>query len=343
MKNYDIAKNLHQKYPLVDAHIDLPCEIFFRNKRGENKIIENHYLQDIKKAGVKILVGAIFTDPFFSNTTALSNALAQINAIKNEIAESDDLILITNSEDIDTVLKTKKIGIILSIEGLEPLGEEIGLLDTFYDLGVRAAGLVWSRRNLIGDGGSFDNNENNKKNGLSSLGFDVLEKMKDLSMIIDISHLNDGGNEDVFSKGGNSIIASHSNARALNDLNRNLSDQALRSIKKCDGVIGLNNLKPIIGGEDNFIFKMCDHIDYMRTKIGIDHIGFGFDLCKGIDEIHPRFGNIMNSETIDALANHSESILITEELLNRGYSEKDLSKILGGNFIRVFRRILGDR
>lgn len=340
MNNLKKAYELCNKYPVVDAHLDLPYEIFLRKKIGEKNIIKSRYLTSFKKAGIKIVIGAIFSNPFFDSSTELKNALNQINEIKKEINKNEDIILIKAKKDIEKVLSSDKIGIILSLEGLEPIGSDISLLETFYDLGVRAAGLVWSRRNMIGDGASFDSNPDNRVNGLSEIGKKAVLKIKELGMILDISHLNDQGSKDVFKYDKISIIASHSNSRANNNINRNLNDDSINAIKNVKGVIGINVVKSIIGKCDNYIAKICDHIDYIREKIGIDYIGFGFDFCNGIVELKPRFENIENIEKIDALNSHEEIIYIIEELLNRDYNEDEISKILGGNFINLLKNSL---
>lgn len=342
MNYLEKAKELHKNNIVVDAHLDLALEIFNRVELGEKDIIKNHYLNIFKEAGLNIIVTSIFIENTYLPEMGLRIALDQISMLINDLKTvSDQIILIKTKDDLNQVLTTDKIGMIISFEGLEPIMNDIHLIDIFYELGVRGAGLVWSRRNYVADGSSFTTTEQGQKGGLTNFGVKVVKKLEDLGMFIDVSHLNDEGTEDVLKLASKPIIASHSNARSVNNIMRNLSDRHIKDIGKTGGVIGINGIIPIIGVEDdqNAIMRMCDHIDHMKALVGCEHIGFGFDLCRGVDETCIRYGNQEN-EILDGLKNHAESIKITEELLRRGYSEDDIVKILGSNFLRILEKSL---
>lgn len=340
--NYKTAKKLHSENVVVDCHLDLATEIFNRVNMGEKQIIKKYYLDHFKNSGIKIVISSIFIPDIFLPEMALKVALNQISMLKADIKEvSDEVFLIQTKKDLDLILSSNKIGILISLEGLEPIMNDINLVDTFYDLGVRGAGLTWSRRNFVADGSSFSNREEGRKGGLTSFGVEVIKKMESLDMFIDISHLNDEGVEDILAFTTKPFIASHSNSRKINDIMRNLSDEHIIAIANSGGTIGINSIIPIIDIKENgnYIHKMCDHIDHINSLVGSNHISFGFDICNGIDETGIRFGCKKNN-FIDAFKNHEDSILITEELLNRGYSEKNIKKILGANILRIIKNCL---
>lgn len=335
--NYKKAIKLHKINKVIDCHLDLPNEIFNRVNRGEKNIIKNYYLDNFRDSGINFVVCAIFIENIYLPEKALTLALQQIKLIKDEINSlKEDLLLIKTKEDFNNAVDTNKIGLILSLEGLEPIGNNIDLLDTFYDLGVRGAGLTWSRRNYVADGSFFSENEEGKKGGLTDFGVEVVKRMEKLNMFIDISHLNDEGVDDIIKFTTKPFIASHSNARKVNNIMRNLSDKHIIATANSGGTIGINNIIPIVDVErkGNYVQKMCDHIDYINSLVGCNHISLGFDLCSGIEETCLRFGN-NKIEVIDSLKNHKDSILITEELLNRGYSDEDIIKILGANISNI--------
>lgn len=336
------ALALHQKVGMIDAHMDLALELLNRQQMGEKDIIQRRYLEGWKSAGLKLLVSSIFIENNHLPEMGLRMALRQINVLKREIESlKKDLVLVTDKKTLDEAIFSNKIGVIISFEGLEPISNDLNLLETFYDLGVRGGGLVWSRRNYVADGSYFGDRDKGRRGGLSSFGLDVVEHMNSKSMFIDVSHLNDEGLADVLEHTRYPILASHSNCRSIYNIKRHLTDDQIRQIAERGGVIGLNNIRPLVSPDDtvDYISVMCDHLDHMVTIGGIESVGFGFDICKGIEETHLRFGN-KETEIVDVLDSHQDAVLITAELLKRGYSEAQCKKILIDNMLNYFRKFL---
>ncbi|WDV46737.1 membrane dipeptidase [Clostridiaceae bacterium M8S5] len=340
MSNFDRAKELHRKFNVADCHLDLAKEIYQRYNNGEKEVIKNYYLDQWKNAGVKIVVSSIFVDDSYLPELGLRVALDQLSMLRDDIrVTKEDVTLVTKLEEFNEVMKSDKIGIMLSLEGLAPIGNDIHLLKTFYNLGVRGAGLTWSRSNYVAQGVTFGLDSDND-GGLTKFGFEVIKTMNELNMFIDFSHLNDKGIDDVLKHSYKPVIASHSNCRQINNISRNLCDEHICKIAQSGGFVGINNIIPIIGkAPKGYINAMCDNIDHIHSLVGTDHIGFGFDICKGIDLTSMRYGNI-EDEIVDALKDYTDSILITEELLNRGYSESQIEKIIGLNIIKFMEKIL---
>ena len=340
MNNFGKAKELHRKFHVVDCHFDLADEIYQRDKNNEKEVIKKYYLEQWRNAGIKIIVSSIFVGNNYLPELGLRVALDQLSMLRDDInTVKEDVILVTNLKEFESVLNSDKIGIMLSLEGLAPIGNDIHLLKTFYHLGVRGAGLTWSRSNYVAQGVSFGPDTDHDV-GLTTFGFEVIKTMNELNMFIDFSHLNDGGIEDVLRCSTKPVIASHSNCRELNNVSRNLCDEHICKIAESGGFIGINNIIPFLGkAPKGHINAMCDHIDHLNSLVGTSHIAFGFDICRGVDITSMRYGNVEN-EFVDALRDHADSILITQELLNRGYSESQIGNILGLNVIRFMRKIL---
>ena len=340
MNNFEKAVSLHRKWPSVDAHLDLAPEVFYRRKDGMCAVIEKIYLDNWKKSGFKLIVSFLFADLDYPSAL-LRQTLEQIAAIKKDIEESKDkLVLVTGKKQLEEVLSSEKIGIMLSFEGMEAIENNPELLDIFYELGVRGAGLVWSRRNFIADGCISEKYPQGTHGGLTEIGVAAVEKMDRLKMFFDVSHLNDIGFWDLMKFSRGPVIASHTDCRGVYPTNRNLSDEQIKAITERGGVIGINAIKHILGVEDEAerINKLCDHIDHIVSLVGTDHVGFGFDLCNNCMDVL-RKADTPKSD-YDALYDHSEAVLITEELIARGYGEEDLRKIIGGNFLRIYETVL---
>lgn len=337
----DAAFNLHKNNVVVDTHLDLAGEIYNRHLAGEKEVIKNRYLSNFKKAGFNIIVSSLFLDDIFLPEMALRMTLGQISALMEDVETCNgEVVLIKTKKQLQNVVEENKIGIILSFEGLEPIGNDIRMLKIFYELGVRAAGLVWSRRNYVADGCSFSPVEEGQKGGLTKFGVSVVRKMEEMNMLIDVSHLNDEGFWDIIKFTNKPFIASHSNVRNIHSRMRNLTDDQIKAIASRNGVIGINAYKNIAGvgeGEDP-IKKLADHIEYMVNLVGAKHVGYGFDLCNNFYDSELKFKYVTHNS--DSLSSHAEAVLLTEELLKRGITEDDAKLIIGGNFYRVFDEIL---
>lgn len=192
----------------------------------------------------------------------------------------------------------------------------------------------------MADGCISETPNQGQKGGLTRFGVEVVNKLQNLGMFLDVSHLNDEGFWDMLKFSQGPIIASHSDFRGICDINRNLGDDQLKALAQRGGVVGINAIKHILGveKEEDRIAKMCDHIDYAVKLVGADHVGFGFDLCNSCMDCLRKADAPLSD--YDALYSHGEALLITEELLNRGYTEEDTKKIIGENFLRVFRTVL---
>ena len=339
-KYLEHVADLHRRAFTVDAHCDLTYDVDLRRMRGETKVVERHYLSHFKTSGFNLIVSAIFINDIFLPEMGLRKALDQISHLHDEIDESPGKFKICHTAAEAFVARgAGEVAIFLSLEGADPLQNDLGLLRIFYELGVRGLGLTWSRRNYAADGAFFKNKREGRKGGLTPFGVDLIEKAEKLGMFIDISHLNDEGFADVLDVATKPIIASHSNCRSLAGSMRNLTDAQITAIARTNGVVGMNALNVFVrDNEPNVtVSHFIDHVDHIVDIAGIEHVGIGFDLCDNHLDFLQMVPNLDSHDIIETHAGLGE---FTCELILRGYSDEDILAILGGNFIRVFTDIL---
>ena len=313
-KYLEQVADLHRRAFTVDAHFDLAYGVGHRRERGEQKVIENNYLPQFKSGGFDLIISVIFVDDYFLPEMGLRRALGQINHLHDDLAESPGRFRICRSAaEARTARKEGEIALILSMEGADPLQNDIGLLKTFYELGVRGLGLVWSRRNYAADGAFFSEVREGRKGGLTPFGAQLVEKAEELGIFVDVSHLNDEGFWDVLDIAKRPLIASHSNC--MNSIDVFIRDDE----------------------PDVRVSHFVDHVDHIVKIGGVEHVGLGFDLCDGFkDYLH--LGSVI--ESTDVIKTHAGLGEFTQELIIRGYSDDHIIAILGGNFMRVFSEIL---
>jgi membrane dipeptidase len=338
----EYAQKLHRDHYVVDAHLDLAGEILLRHQAGESEVIRNHYLGHFRAAGLNLVMSTIYVDDVALPEMGLKNALLQVTALDRDlISVADEVMLVRNLGDLITAQNQEKIAILLYIEGLDFIGTDLELLDIFYELGVRGASLTWSRRNLLANGCCRAREHKAIAGGLSDAGFAALQKLEQLSCFVDVSHLNDDGFIDIAKAVRKPFIATHSNARAVYDSYRNLTDEQITEICRRGGLIGINACSLITGSQKhgNHLEMLSRHIEYIAGLVGSPYIGYGFDLCDSYGLAEPRLD--FTPESQDCLRNHSEMPLVTAALLSRGMPEAEVIGIIGGNMRRYLIAVHG--
>jgi len=301
------------------------------------------------------------------NRTANEKVSWTIQAIHNAIeANSDRAELALTADDAQRIAKSGKHAIYIGIENGYAIGKDLNSIKTFYDMGARYITLCHIKNNDICD----SSNDTTEHAGLSPFGEKVVHEMNRLGMIVDISHVSDDAFYDVLKISKSPIIASHSCSRAICDNPRNLNDEMLHALAKNGGVIQVAiytdyiktpepnperdaaekaldekypNYENMTEEEKKSVLlewyeiikkyprklanvnDFVDHIDHIVNLIGIDHVGIGTDFDGG--------GELIGLRDVSQMPN------ITRELLKRAYSKKDIGKIWGLNFLRVFREV----
>ncbi len=325
-------KNIIKKMIVVDGHTDIPRDIYLKERDGKSNVFMDYHYTSLKNSGINIIFANIFTKTI--KEFSVNETLLQFEKMINACRENEDVVIIKDKKDLSNVLKTGKIGIILSIEGFEPLNNSIDLLNVYYELGLRAGMLTWNNANSFGCGTYHEDGN------ITSRGRLALEKMNELGIVVDVSHLNEVGFWDVIKYNKKLTIASHSNSKALYNHNRNLTDEQIRAIANRGGVIGaVSYFSKVCEPSTNTLHLNDDitetihdyilQIEYMVNLVGYDSVAFGFDFNMYLGD----FG-VSGLESADNIQD------VIRLLLERGHKLEDVNKIAGGNYIRVLNEIL---
>ena len=328
---------LHREAFVVDTHADT-LQALFPGKRdltscddrvntglGKRSKVGHVDIPRLIEGGVDCQVFALFTAFQPHPDRPLSKALQMMDIFYSECEKNADKIKpVSSYEEIMRAKEEGKIAALLSIEGGEVIEANIGVLRMLYKLGVRMMSLTWNWRNELADGVG----ESRSRGGLSDLGVEVVKEMEKLGMIVDISHLSESAFWDLVAICKKPIIASHSNCRSVCDHKRNLTDDQIRAIAEKKGVIGMNFAPAFVHKEKATVERLVDHMDHIVNLVGIDYVGLGSD-----------FDGI--GSTPEGLEDVSKMPNITKVLVSRGYSDKEVKKILGENHLRVFKDVLG--
>ena len=362
------ARELHRSALVFDGHNDLPWEV--RTKAGaswEQADISKpqpRFHTDIARLRAGN-VGAQFWSVYVPAETRLKGqsahqVLEQIDVVKRMIAKYPDVFeFADNADDVERVHKQGKIASLIGMEGGHAIENSLSLLRVFRQLGVRYMTLTHGDTLEWADSAT----DAPQHGGLSPFGEEVVVEMNRLGMLVDISHVSPAAMKDAIRVTKAPVIASHSSARAIADHPRNVPDDVLKLVAQNNGVVMVNfysgfdvpesakimtewigvrrQLKQQFADEAEFkqassrwwkehpldpgsIHDVLDHIDHVVKVAGIDHVGLGSDY-DGIDTVPKQLEDV------------STYPLITQGLLDRGYTDDDIRKVLGLNALRVLR------
>lgn len=310
---------------LIDMHCDTILKMMDKDEKFNFK--NNNYgidLSKLKRSNSIAEFFACFVD-LKGDKDPLERALDMVDKLYLEINKYRETIAIAKSyQDIMTNQKEDKISAILTIEGGEALKGKLSNLRNFYKLGVRLITLTWNYQNEIGCPGCV---EEFRDKGLTEFGKKLIVEMNKLGMIVDVSHLSDGGFYDAIKYSKKPIVASHSNAREVKHHSRNLTDPMIKLLGENGGVMGLNFCNPFLSKEKvATVEDMVSHIKHIVNVGGIDVAAIGTDF-DGIDN-PPEVKHIGEMhKLVDALHKH-------------GFSELDIEKIFYKNTLRVIKENL---
>jgi membrane dipeptidase len=362
------ALRLHRDALLIDGHNDLPWRVRVRADGDFERLdiarpqpeIQTD-IPRLRRGGVDAQFWVVYVPPETARTgTAKKMALEQFDVIDRMFARYDDTFAqARTADDIERISRSGKIAGLIGIEGGHMIENSLATLREFYDRGARYLGLTHSESIDWADACS----DEARSGGLSAFGEEVIREMNRLGMLVDIAHVSHDTMRDVLRVSQAPIISSHSGAYAVAQHGRNVPDDVLRGIKENGGVVmlvffsGYIDPQGAIAMADYFevrralkakhpereafqaawaawkaehpvpagtVRTLVDHVDHIVKIAGVDHVGLGGDY-EGASKYPLQLEDV------------SGYPVITQELLNRGYSEADIRKILGGNLLRVLR------
>lgn len=370
------ALKIHKKAVIVDGHNDIPSPMVDEDfDLGTNSLGKFHKdgdpfhsdLNRFKQSGMTAEFFSIYvSESYATSGGSARRALDLIDATYREVEKySNQLVYCSTASDIKRAKKQNKLCVLMGIEGGHAIEDSLYALRDFYRLGVRYMTLTHSNTNNWADACCSAA----KHAGLSDFGKEVVKEMNRLGMLVDISHVSDDTMNDVLDISNAPVFYTHSSARKLCDHKRNVPDEILKRVASNGGVVMINfypafldqrylgesnsrdqRLRPQIDAlreeyknnreglneamrelyAANPIYvpsytKIVDHIDHMKQVAGIDYIGIGSDF-DGVPLLP------------EGMSGAEDLALVTYEMLRRGYSEKDILKVLGGNFMRAFEQ-----
>lgn len=323
---------------IFNGHSDILTDINLRRLNGEREVFRKYHYENFLKSNVKSAIWVIWVDPeHLKNPKDRTSQI--INSMKEEFDEAADIInVVKRYEDFKKGFEEDKINILIGMEGLTSIEDNVNLIETYYnDIGLRHASLTWNKRNMLASGVGDDTN------GVTSLGIKAIEKIEELGILLDVSHLNEKSFWDIVSIASGPIIASHSNARYFANVKRNLNDEQLLAIANSGGLVGVNSVSVFVNDDRNKqkIDDLIDQIDYIKRLIGIEHIGFGFDFC---DFLPPSYVGepdpITNSITVKGLSSEADIKNLINRMRERGYREEEIELIAYKNYDNLLKKIL---
>jgi membrane dipeptidase len=364
-------KRIHRKDILIDTHNDIPSASIEKKVQFDTDLKGKTHsdLARMKEGGVDAQIFSIFCGPEQDKPYAFANR--EIDSVYEWVRRNPTKMqLVKTPAELQRVLRGKKLASLLGVEGGHMIEDKIENLDQLFVSGARYMTLTWNNSTSWATSAADETEKGDSlfHKGLTDFGRQIVKRMNELGMIIDVSHIGEQTFKDALSITTKPVIASHSNVWNLCPHRRNLKDYQIEAIAKNGGVIHLNFYVGFIdstydrkvsafslrhkseidalinsGSQPDYarmmiiekysseisdarppLSMLLDHLDYIVKLVGVDHVGMGSDF-DGIS-FAPR-----------ELNGVEDFPLITKALLERGYSKKDIRKILGENFIRVFK------
>lgn len=316
---------------VCDMHSDIMMDVYLKADRRPADVLLNIHYPKLRQGGVNfswITVGGDWSRLMPESPNPAGFVLELLSQLREGTSAEDcPLVVVGTGTEAKQAIQAGKIALLPTVEGGGALGGRLRLLEQFYKLGVRSMGLTHRYRNELADG----NREARTNSGLTSFGVEVVQEMNRLGMIIDISHLTGRAVEEVLSISRVPVVASHSNARALHDHARNLTDDELRQVARTGGMVGVCLVKPYLGVDKVGVEQVLAQIDHMVELMGIEHVGIGADFVDYWAD-SPGFP--------EGLEDTSKLGYLLASLRAHGYSSNQVSKIVGANALRLCKEVL---
>lgn len=333
------AKIIHKNVITLDTHCDIDVKNFTESINYSKNIDTQCNIPKMEIGGLDVAWFIVYTGQGELNTKgyekAYKNAISKFDAIHNLVNtySSDNIGLALNSNDVRKIHSSGKKVAMIGIENGYPIGLDIKNVEKFYNRGARYMSLSHNGHSQLCDSNTGEENGVYLHNGLSDLGVEVIKEMNRIGMMIDISHPSKEAIRQMIKISKAPVIASHSSARKLCNHSRNLDDEQLGWIKENGGVVQTVAFKSYLNSEKSKpnsknkvdVSDFVDHIDYLVSLIGINHVGISSDFDGG--------------GGIDGWEDASETFNVTLELVKRGYSEVEIEKIWSGNLLRVLDEV----
>lgn len=321
---------------ILDAHSDLLYDVTRRRLTGEQRVLERCHRERLCRGGVEGMVLALWTDRAHGETfwegvpgaeSAARRTEIMCEAARAEFAESPWLAVVRTAGEAEAARAAGKLYAFLAVEGMDAIGTDLEGIDRYADFGVRLGMLTWNGENALAAGAGCDPDQ-----GLTDLGRRAVRRMRERGIVLDVSHLNRRGFWDALEAAEGAVIASHSNCAALCDVPRNLTDEQLRAIRDCGGVVGVNSFHGFVHRDvqRQTVETLALHAAHMAEVMGPEHVGCGFDFCHFMGPGNESAAGIEDAGQAEAFLHCLEKL---------GMSAAEREGIARGNFLRVLKTL----
>ncbi len=372
-------KKIHFKSILIDTHNDIPTTAIDKGVSFDQNLKNKTHsdLQRMKEGGVDAQLFSIWCDGNKENPYAWANReIDTVLAWTNR--NPDKMVQAFTTKDIKKAAKQKKLGVLFGVEGGHMIENDLNKLEALYNRGVRYMTITWNNSTDWATSALYETStipfkggalkDPNRTKGLNDFGKQVIKRMNELGMLVDLSHVGEQTFWDAINTSTKPVLVSHSCVYTLCPHRRNLKDDQIKAVGKNGGVIHLNFYSGFLDSSfekrsaaftakhktemdsmlkvnpepyfmEVYLFEkypeevkalrppmsmLLDHLDYIVKMIGVDHVGLGSDF-DGVNSLPQQLDDVTTYP------------LITKALIERGYSKKDIRKILGGNFLRLLK------
>ncbi|MBI3980078.1 MAG: membrane dipeptidase [Chloroflexi bacterium] len=331
------ANEIHRDALVVDATTLWPAS-------------ERRFLERMKNVGgVDCCFMTVQTNTFESTARQLATVL------KNLDQSADIAVQATSVAEIRQAKQDGKLAVVLMTQNAAMVGEDLSLLRTMHRWGYRSIGISYSGGNLLGDGCG-----EKRDGGLTYLGEESVAELNRLHILVDCAHVGDASTRDCLRLSSQPVVFTHSNVRALSNTTRNKPDDIIKLMAEKGGVQGLTSLPKMVREDlrNATLDDLLNHVDYLKRLVGVDHIGIGTDFTDAVDrgikmsEGDAKVWRTRRPEmlgTVDewelpyarGLRHSGELPNVTAGLVTRGYTDDEIRKILGENWLRVLAQVAG--
>jgi len=358
------------RYLGIDTHIDTAQRILIGHVDISQRLPDGQVdIPRLKEGGMRAPFFALWVPTYYKGSEAVRRTLDLRDAMQGVFDRYPDQIeMATTAGDLERIVKSGRIAAVLTLEGGHQIADDLAVLRMYQRIGIRAMTLTHFRNNNWADSST----DKPTHNGLTDFGKQVVREMNRIGMIVDISHVSDKTFYDALAVTTKPVIASHSSSRAISEIPRNMTDDMLKALARNGGVVGINfgagfvnpkdaraimaNINGMAAQEPNLTGQALDdfaaqdyarenaplthasaatiddvvaNIDHIAKVAGIDHVGIGTDF-DGVGNDVPK-----------GLEDASKMPALAAALRKKGYSEADVEKVMGANFLRVMKQVIG--
>lgn len=325
---------------MADCHDDLLLAVRHLRERGHADPFGDYWLGQLRDGGVRLQVLPVCTEEQFIGEGALRRCLLMIEEAYH-LAEvhQEHVGIVHTAAELQSIIDSGRTALVLAIEGAEPVGSNVEVIDALFRAGVRMSSLTWNRRTMMADGIG----ERDTGGRLTQLGVDAVAHMEQLGMVLDVSHLSEAGFWHVAEIAKKPFVASHSSCRSLQDHPRNLTDDQIRAVAASGGFVALNAFGPFLHDEPT-IHHYVDHVEHAVTLVGAEHVALGPDFIDDVAAtVDPIFtGLLVDLSTLPIVQGLSRPADLAElgDLLVRRLGEADAVQVTFDTMMQFLLRAL---